>query len=182
MQEGIPRVQSLQSHTRLRHHDIITAARTIDKGVVDVKENVSWDRQIIHAVRLVRYMGKGTDGLHKMPEELKGENKRIKIPTQVHWLANLHTICERRENGEIAPLSVVFVVKGGKAVRGLVKKGIKVAELWYQVNTYRNVGTDSKGELGCGWGHIENKCSNKPSCGYCSGHHQAGDLKSNLVR
>jgi len=42
---------------------IITAARTVDNGAVDVEENESWVRLNIHPVPLVRYMGKGTEGL-----------------------------------------------------------------------------------------------------------------------
>jgi hypothetical protein len=49
------------------------------------------------------------------------------IPTHVRWLANPHTIRERRQKGEIAASSVVFVVKGSKVAQSLVKKGIKVA-------------------------------------------------------
>jgi hypothetical protein len=35
---------------------IITAVRTVDRGVVDVEENKTWERLKIHAVPLVRYM------------------------------------------------------------------------------------------------------------------------------
>jgi hypothetical protein len=45
---------------------IITAARMVNRGVVDVEENAFRERQMIPAVPLVRYMGKGTDGLQKM--------------------------------------------------------------------------------------------------------------------
>jgi hypothetical protein len=62
---------------------MITAARTVDKGVVDVEENKPWERLKIHAVPLVRYMGKGTEGLQKMREEFEAENEGIAIPTQV---------------------------------------------------------------------------------------------------
>jgi hypothetical protein len=41
----------------------------------------------IHAVPLMRYMGTGTEGLQKMPEEFEAEIESIAIPTQVRWLA-----------------------------------------------------------------------------------------------
>jgi len=45
----------------LQYCDIInTAARTVDKGVMDGEENESWERLKIHAVPLIQYMGKGT--------------------------------------------------------------------------------------------------------------------------
>jgi len=160
---------------------IITAARTVDRGVVDVEENETWERLKIHAVPLVRYMVKGTEGLQKMREEFEVENEGIKVPTQVRWLANPHTIRESRQNGEIAASSVVFVVKGSNEAQVLVKKGIKAAGVWYRVEAYTNEGPDSRCELCCGWGHIENKCSNKPTCGDCSGHHRTSDHKCNVV-
>jgi len=103
------------------------AARTVDRGVVDVEENNTWERLKIHAVPLVRYMGKGTDGLQKMREEFEAENEGIKVPTQVRWLANPSTIRDRKKNGEIAASSVVCEVKGSKVAQVLVKKGIKAA-------------------------------------------------------
>jgi len=42
---------------------IITAARMVDKGVTNIEKNESWERLKIHAVPLVRYMGKETEGL-----------------------------------------------------------------------------------------------------------------------
>jgi hypothetical protein len=110
----------------LQYRDIIiTAARTVDTGVVDVEENESWERLKIHAVPLVRYMGKGTEGLPKMREEFEAENQGIVIPTQVRWLANTNAIRERRQNGEIAASLVVFIVKRSKVAQSLIKKGIK---------------------------------------------------------
>jgi hypothetical protein len=88
---------------------IITAARTVDNGVMDVEENVSWERLLINRVPLTRYMGKGMEDLQKMREDFDAENECIVIPTEVRWLANPHTIRERRQNGEIAASSVGFV-------------------------------------------------------------------------
>jgi len=145
---------------------IITAARTVDNGVVDVEENESWERLKIHAVHLIWYMGKGTEGLQKMREQFEAENKAIVIPTQVRWLANPRTIRESRQNREIAGSSVVFVVKGSNVAQSLVKKAIKGAGVWYRVEMYTNAGPDSRCELCCGRGHIKNKCGSKPKCGY----------------
>jgi len=110
---------------------IITAVRMANKGVIDVEENEPWERLKIHGAPLVRYMVKGTEGLQKMREKFEPENKGIYIPTQVLWLANPRTVIERRQNGEIAASSVIFVVKESNAARGLVKKGIRLAAVWY---------------------------------------------------
>jgi hypothetical protein len=175
--------QNATAEMALRYSNIIiTAARTIDKGVVDVEENESWERLKIHAVPLVRYMGKGREGLQKMREEFEAENEGVAIPTQVWWLGNPRAIRERRQNGEIAASSVEFVVKGSKVAKGLVKKVIKAAGVWYRVETYTKVGPESRCELCCGWGHIKNQCGSKPTCSYCSGHHRTSDHKGNMVR
>jgi hypothetical protein len=176
------RHQNTTAEMAMRYREVIvTAARTVDRGVVDVKSNEIWERPKIHAVPLMRNMGKGTEGLQKIREEFEAENKGIAIPTQVRWLANPHTIRDRRQNGGIATSSVVFVVKGNKVAQSLIKKGIKAAGVWYRVEAFMNAGRDSGCELCCGWGHIENKCGNKPKCGYCSGNHRTSHHKCNLV-
>jgi hypothetical protein len=93
---------------------------------------------------------------------------------------NPRTIRERRQNREIAASSVVFVVKQNEVAQRLVKMGIKAARVWCPVETYTNAGPDSRYELFFGWGHIENKCSSKPTCGYCSGHHWSSDHSCNM--
>jgi len=116
----------------LRYRDIIiTPMRTVDKAVVDVEENKSWETFTIYAVPLIRYMGKGTEGLQKLPEEFDAKNEAVRIPTQMQWLANPRAIRETKQNGEIAASSGVFVVKRSKVEKGLDRKGIKVAGVWY---------------------------------------------------
>jgi hypothetical protein len=59
--------QSTTAEMALRYCDsIITLARTVNKGVVDVEENESWESEKINAVPFIRYMGKGAEGLDKM--------------------------------------------------------------------------------------------------------------------
>jgi len=97
---------------------IITAARTVDKLVMDVKENETWERRKIHAVPLVQYIEGVKEGLQKMREEFDAENEGIVIPNQVRWLENPNTIREMRQNGEIAASSVVCVVIGSRLPEG----------------------------------------------------------------
>jgi len=107
----------------MRYRDVTkNAARTVDRGVVDVEANKTWERLNIHAVPLVRYMGHSTEGLQKMQEEFEMENNSIAIPTQVRRLANPHTIRERRQNGVIAASSVVFVIQGNKVAQSSIMK------------------------------------------------------------
>jgi len=54
---------------------VIMAGRIVDRGVVDVEENETWERLKIHVVTLMWYMGKGTEGLQKMRQKFK---RRIK--------------------------------------------------------------------------------------------------------
>jgi hypothetical protein len=111
----------------LQYRDIIiTVARTVDKGVVDIQENKSWEWPKIHQVPLVRYMGRGTEGRQKLQEVFEAENEGIVIPTQIWWLANPLTVREMRQNGEISMSSVVFVVKGSRVAQSAVKTEIKV--------------------------------------------------------
>ena len=68
--------QNATAPMALMYRDVIsTVARTVDKGVIDVEENQAWERLKIHAVPLVRYMGKVTEGLQKMREEFEVEKE-----------------------------------------------------------------------------------------------------------
>jgi len=174
--------QNATAERALRYHDIIiTALRTVDKGVINVEENESSDRLKIHAVPRVQYMGQGTQGLYMMRQQCEAENAGVIIPTQVRWLANPHAIREWRQNGEIAASSVVYDVNGSKVAKSLVKKAIEAAGVWYRVETYTHMGPESRCELCCGWGHIENKCGSKPTLSYCSGHHRTRNDKCNMA-
>jgi hypothetical protein len=75
---------------------MIMAARTVERGVLDVEEQETGDRLKIHVVPLVRYMGKGTEGLQRFIDEFKAENEGIAILTEVQWLAIPCTIKEKR--------------------------------------------------------------------------------------
>jgi hypothetical protein len=109
------------------------------------------------------------------------ENKGIEITTQVRWLGNPGTIRERMQNGEITSALVVFFIKSSKVAHGVVRKVVLSLGVWYRVETYTNDGPDSRCELCCGWGNIENKCSSKPKCGYCSAHRRTSNHKCNVV-
>jgi hypothetical protein len=109
----------------MRYHDsIITAARTFDRGVVDVEQHETWEMLKIHAVPVVRYVGTATKGLLKMQEEFEAENEGIAIPTPVQWRVNPNTSREGRQNGEIAVSSVVIVIKGNRLAQSVIGKGI----------------------------------------------------------
>jgi hypothetical protein len=140
------------------HNIIITTVHTVYKGVFNFEEDEFWERFMIHAVPLMRYMGQGTEGLKKMWDEIDAKNEGVIVPVQVRWLASLHSIKERWHNGETSALSVVFVVKGSMLVRRLVKEGFNAAGVWYRVEPFTNAGPDSRCKHCWRWGHIENKC------------------------
>ena len=154
---------------------MITAARTVNKGAMDVDENETWCRLKINAVPLLRVIGQGTEGLQEMQEEFETENEGVAIPTQVRWLANPRTIRKMRQKGVITSSLVVFVVKGSKVTHNLINKGNKAAGVWHRVEAFTSAGPDSRYDCCCGWGEIENNCSNKPKCGCCLGTHRISD-------
>lgn len=71
---------------------VINPAGKVDMGVIDVEENGSWERLNVHALGLVRYIGKGTEGLQKMRDKINGANEEVVMPVQVQWLVNPHSI------------------------------------------------------------------------------------------
>ena len=75
---------------------VITAARTVNKGIFNLEAIETLERLKILTVPHIWYMGKGTKGLPKMREEFEPENEGIVIPTQGWLLLNPCTIRERR--------------------------------------------------------------------------------------
>ena len=153
------------------HKVIINAARMVKMGVIDVEENESWEKLKVHAVPLVRYMGKGTEGLRTVGDEIHAQNKGVVIRGQLRRLANPDSIREMRQRKEMTVLSVVFAVNGDKLAWRLVKEGIKAERVWYRVKRCTNVCLGSTRGHCSGLVHIESKCSGKPTCGCCSGPH-----------
>ena len=128
--------------------DIITkAARSVDKGFIDVEGNESLERLKIHTVLQVRYMGKGTEGLQEMREVIQAANKVVAVPAQVRWLSNPRIIREREQRGEIKASSVVFIVKGKKLAQKVLNNGAIAAGAQHKVEPYTNAGHDSLCEL-----------------------------------
>jgi DNA-binding PadR family transcriptional regulator len=101
----------------LYRHIMIKAARLVDKGIIDVERNESWERRKIHTIPQVRYIGKGTEELQKMREEIEAENEGVAIPSQVRWLSNPRIIRAREQREAIKESSVVFIVRGKKVAK-----------------------------------------------------------------
>jgi len=77
--------QNAMCAMELVYCDIINnAVCSVDKGVNDAEEDESWQRRKIHAVPLVMYIAKGTEGLQKMWDEIYTENEGVAILIQVH--------------------------------------------------------------------------------------------------
>jgi hypothetical protein len=103
---------------------IIKAARSVDKGIIDVEGHQCWERLKIHTVPRLRYMGKRTERIDKMREEIQPENEGVAIPAQVRWLSNPRSIREREQRGEITASLVVIIVRGKKVAQRLVNNGV----------------------------------------------------------
>jgi hypothetical protein len=116
---------------------IINPACTVIQVVMEVGKNKSWELLKVFAVPLMKYMYKGTEGLQLMQCRIHAENNEVVIPVQVRWLANLHSIRDKRHRVESTALSAVIVVKGNKIGRAQVKDQITIAGLRYQVNSSR---------------------------------------------
>jgi hypothetical protein len=114
-------------------------------------------------------------------DEIHAENRGGVIPMQVQWLVNPHSVRERRQRGEISASSVIFAVQGNKPGSTLVKEGIKVVGVCYQVTQFTTVGQNSRREHCCGWGHVERKSWNNTVCCDCSGPHHTSTHKCIVV-
>jgi hypothetical protein len=68
---------------------IVKAAHMVDRGIISFGENEAWQRLKIHRVPLNRYVGRGTNGLEKLWEEIHAENAGVVIPIATRWLGRV---------------------------------------------------------------------------------------------
>jgi hypothetical protein len=136
---------------------IIKVARTVDRGIVGFEENEAWQRLKIHGVPLNRYVGRGTNGLEKLREEVQAENAGVIIPMAARWLGRVPPLKERWASGIITASSVVFAVCGEDTARRLLKEGVRICGNRYTVEKYQEERPDVQCANCAKWEHIDSK-------------------------
>jgi len=162
---------------------VITAARKGDAGIVDIKTNELWERVKMHGVNFDRYLGNKTQrGLEKLRQELQAENKGVVLPLTISWIGGPKDVQKKKRDGKKAS-SVVFAVKGSKMAEKVLKGGLRVAGVKYDVERFMTAGPDSFCAVCTRWGHVEAKCGalKMPVCMLCAGRHLTKDHKCNVV-
>jgi hypothetical protein len=162
---------------------IIMAARTIDKGIIGLGENKTWERMKIHGVPFKRYMGKGTNGLDKLREEIQAENAGMVIPTAARWLGRVPQLKEKWAKGDIMVTSVVFVIRGQDESMRLLKDGVRICGFRYRVKKYQEERPDTQCSNCAKWGHVDSHCSMPETvrCNLCAEKHRTDQHKCPVI-
>jgi len=168
----------------IRYREIvIKAARKMDAGIVDIETNELWEKVKMHGVNFDRYMGKKTGGgLEKLRQELQAENEGVVLPLAINCIGRPKDVQKKKAEGKKASL-VVFAVKGRKMAKKVLKGGLRVAGVKYDVEKFINAGPDSFCGVCSRWGHVDSKCGSlkMPACMLCAGRHLTKDHKCNVV-
>jgi len=162
---------------------VIKATRKVDAGIVDIETNELWERVKMHGVNFDRYLGKKTGGgLEKLRQELQAENEGVVLPLAINWIGGPKEVQKKKAEGKKASM-VVFAVKGSNMVKKVLKGGLRVAGVKYDVEKSMNAGPDSFCGTCSRWGHVEAKCGSlkMPACMLCEGRHLTKDHKCNVV-
>jgi len=162
---------------------VLKAVRKVDAGIVDIETNELWERVKMHGVNCDRYLGKKTGGgLEKLRQELQAENEGVVLPLAINWIGGLKDVQKKKAEGMKAS-SVVFAVKGSKMAEKVLKGGLRVAGVRYEVERFMNARLDSFCRVRRRWGHVEVKCGalKMPACILCAGKHLTKDHKCNVV-
>jgi hypothetical protein len=162
---------------------VIKAARKVDAGIVDIETNELWERVKMHGVNFDRYLGKKTGGgLEKLRQELQAENEGVVLPLAITWIGGPKDVQKKKGDGKKAS-SVVFAVKGSKMAEKVLKGGLRVAGVKYDVERFVTAGPDSFCGVCSRWGHVQAKCGalKMPACMWCVGQHLTKDHKCNVV-
>jgi len=104
----------------IRYREIvITAARKVDAGIVDIETNELWERVKMQGVNFDRYLGKKTGGgLEKLRQELQAENEGVVLPLAINWIGGPKDVHEKKVEGKKAS-TVVFAVKGSTSAKNI---------------------------------------------------------------
>jgi len=166
-----------------RREIVIKAARKVDTGIVDIETNELWERVKMHGGNFDRYSGKKTGGgLEKLRQELQAENEGVVSPLAISWIGAPKDVQTKKAEGKQAS-SVVFAVKGSKMVENVLKGGLRVAGVKFDVERFMTAGPDLFCRVCITWGHVEAKCGalKMPACMLCAGQHLTKDHKCNVV-
>jgi len=162
---------------------VIKAARKVDAGIVDIKTNELWERVKMHGVKFDRYLRKKTGGgLEKLLQEVQAENERVVLPLAINWIGGPKDVQKKEAKGKKAS-RVVFAVEGSKMAEKVLKGGLRVAGVKYNVEKFMTARPDSFCGVCSRWGHIEAKSGalKMLACMLCAGQHLTKDHKYNVV-
>jgi hypothetical protein len=110
---------------------IIKVAHIVDRGIICFKENEVWQRLKLHGLPLNRYVGRGTNGLQKLQQEIQAENAGVTIPIATRWLGRVPQLKERWTSRIIIASSVVFAVQREDTALKLLGEGVTICGNWY---------------------------------------------------
>jgi len=168
----------------IRYREIvIKAARKVDAGIVDIETNELWERVKLHAINFDRYLGKKTGrGLEELRQELHAGNEGVVLPLAISWIGGPKDVQKKKMEGKKAS-SVVFAVKGSKMAKKVLKGGLRVAGVKYNVERFMTARQDSFCGVCSKWGHVEAKCGSlkMPACMLYAGRHLTKDHKCSVV-
>jgi len=162
---------------------VITGARKVDAGIVDIETVELWEKVKMHGVNFDWYLGKKTGGgLEKLRQELQAENEGVVFPLAISWIGGPKDVQKNKAEGMKAS-SVVFAVKGSKLAERVLKGGLRAAGMKFDVEKFIKAGPDSFCGVCSRWGHVEAKCGSlkMPACMLCAGRHLTKDHKCNVV-
>ena len=168
----------------IRYNEIvIKAGRKVDAGIVDIETNELWEKVKVHGINFDRYLGNKTGGgLDKLSQELQAENEGVVLPLAISWIGGPKDVQKKKADGKKAS-TVVFAVKGSKMAEKVLKGGLRVAGVRYEVERFMTARPDSFCGVCSRWGHVEAKCGalKMPACMLCVGQHLTKDYKCNVV-
>jgi len=162
---------------------VITAGRKLDAEIVDIETNELWERVKMHGVNFDRYLGKKTGGgLEKLRQELQAQNERGVLPLTINCIGGPKDVQKKKVEGKKASL-VVFAVKGSKMAEKVLKGGLRVEGVKYDVEKFVSAGPDSFCGVCSRWRHVEVKCGSlkMPACMLCVGRHLTKDHKCKVA-
>jgi hypothetical protein len=115
-------------------------------------------------------------------QELQPENEGVVLPLAISWIGGPKDVLMKNGEGKTAS-SVVFALMRSKMAEKVLKGGLRVAGVKYDVENFMTAGPDSFCVVCSRWVHVAAKSESlkMPACMLCAGRHLTKDHKCNVV-
>ena len=159
---------------------LIRAAKSINKGIIEVEVLQKWHRLKVHGMPLLRYFGE--EKIEILSWEIESSIE-IKLKTTPQWLLSKVRLKKRLDTGDTRRSAIIITVGSEEEASKLCAKGLRFGGAPKIVEKYWEAGPSSVYMTYSGIGHDQLKgCNQRPKqCAICAGIHKSENHQCGIM-